>query len=382
MQPVTLSKVLSHVTLHPLMKTFTQWHQFLHVLIRTRKMSFQVPYQKERIFSLSSDQQPRFILINKFFQQFSITGLQNVSSTNFEYGQIHHNLRIHFGIHHDALHECFIHHDVLNHFFIHHDVLNQFFVHHDVLVTFASFSNPSESSDLFDMSNSQRIHLIHFSWDLRHLLLDAAPKLLRCNDFFVHSSRGMHPKQKFVRRHQHDLSSAQVRTPANFESPLAGYARATHGSEDADAFGASCSNRTVFLNLSCCSSLAASGSLWLTWTSLILFLVVLAFYDVTARCVRLSNRHLLIICVPAFLRHIPCTSLNSSSSLFFHSLCLCDSVLACINRCFSRQGFLKYRSGSLAEFILTWFCRFSLRCKQRVSRTTSHRQDVESTLNL
>ena len=271
MQPVTLSKVLSHVTLHPLMKTFTQWHQFLHVLIRTRKMSFQVPYQKERIFSLSSDQQPRFILINKFFQQFSITGLQNVSSTNFEYRQIHHNLRIHFGIHHDALHECFIHHDVLNHFFIHHDVLNQFFVHHDVLVTFASFSNPSESSDLFDMSNSQRIHLIHFSWDLRHLLLDAAPKLLRCNDFFVHSSRGMHPKQKFVRRHQHDLSSAQVRTPANFESPLAGYARATHGSEDADAFGASCSNRTVFLNLSCCSSLAASGSLWLTWTSLILF---------------------------------------------------------------------------------------------------------------
>ena len=87
---------------HPHMKTFTQWHKFLHVLIRTRKMSYQVPYHKERIFARNSDQQPRLILNNKFFQQFSITGLQTVPSTNFAYGQIHHNLRINLGIHHEV----------------------------------------------------------------------------------------------------------------------------------------------------------------------------------------------------------------------------------------------------------------------------------------
>ena len=105
MLPVTLSKVLSHVTLHPLMKTFTQWHPFpfLHVLIRTHKTSFQVLYHKGCISAWSSDQQPRFILINKYFQRCLIIGLQNVPSINFEYGQIHHNLRINFAIHHDFL---------------------------------------------------------------------------------------------------------------------------------------------------------------------------------------------------------------------------------------------------------------------------------------
>ena len=53
--------------------------------------------------------------------------------------------------------------------------------------------------------------------------------------------------------------------------------------------------------------------------------------------------------------------------------------------------FSSSRSDSLSEFISPWFCRISLRCKQRVSRTTSHvsvcfnirRHNVESsTLNL
>ena len=51
---------------------------------------------------------PRFILINQFFQQILIGGL------HLKYGQIHHNLRINFGIHHEVLHEIFIHHAVLN----------------------------------------------------------------------------------------------------------------------------------------------------------------------------------------------------------------------------------------------------------------------------
>ena len=45
-----------------------------------------------------------------------------------------------------------------------------------------------------------------------------------------------------------------------------------------------------------------------------------------------------------------CTSLNSSSFPLSDSLSLSDSVLACINPCFSRQGSLNNRSDSLSEF--------------------------------
>ena len=41
---------------------------------------------KERISAWNSDQQLRFIPINKFLQHFSIAGLQTVPSTNFELG--------------------------------------------------------------------------------------------------------------------------------------------------------------------------------------------------------------------------------------------------------------------------------------------------------
>ena len=92
-----------------------------------------------------------------------------------------------------------------------------------LLSKFSNFSHPSRTSDYFskfsprgrwDMSNYQPTHSIHFSWDL----LDINPTLLRCHDFFVHPSRRMDPTQKFVRRHQHDLTSAQVRTPADLVS--------------------------------------------------------------------------------------------------------------------------------------------------------------------
>ena len=94
---------------------------------------------------------------------------------------------------------------------------------------------------------------------------------------------------------------------------------------------------------------------------------------------------------PRFLRHVYCTSLNSSSSPLSDSLCLSDSVLVCFHPGFSRQDSLTSPSDSLSEFILTWFCLFSTRSKQRASRTTSHvsvsfdirKQNVESsTLNL
>ena len=53
----------------------------------------------------NSDQQPRFIRINKNFQQFLIDGLQSFLPTNFQMGQIHYNLRINFGIHHEVRQE-------------------------------------------------------------------------------------------------------------------------------------------------------------------------------------------------------------------------------------------------------------------------------------
>ena len=110
------------------------------------------------------------------------------------------------------------------------------------------------------------------------------------------------------------------------------------------------------------------------------------FCDVTARCVRMSNRHLLITSVPGFHRHIPCTSLNSSSFPLFHSLCLSDSVFVCIHPCFSRQGSLNDRSDSLSAFVIMWLCRSSMRCKRSTAWTTSsvsvsfnvRRQNVES----
>ena len=75
---------------------------------------------------------------------------------------------------------------------------------------------------------------------------------------------------------------------------------------------------------------------------------VLFFSGVTARCVRMSNRHVLISSVPGFHRHISCTSLNSSSFPLFDSLCLGDSVFARIHPCFSRQSSLNDRSDSLS----------------------------------
>ena len=115
-------------------------------------------------------------------------------------------------------------------------------------------------------------------------------------------------------------------------------------------------------------------------------LFVLVFSDVTARCVRLSNRHLLIISVFRYPWHISCTSLNSSSFPFFHSLSLGDSVFVRSHPCFSRQGSLNDRSDSLSAFVIMWLCRCSMRCKRCTPWAASsvsvsfnvRRQDVES----
>ena len=92
-------------------------------------------------------------------------------------------------------------------------------------------------------------------------LLDTNPTLLRCNDYFIHPSRRTQSTQKFVRRHQHDRTSAKVRTPADLVS---------HHSQDIPEQQVD-RKTLVFLNLSGCSSLAASEPLFPTWMPLILF---------------------------------------------------------------------------------------------------------------
>ena len=155
----------------------------------------------------------------------------------------------------------------------------------------------------------------------------------------------------------------------SFVSPHAGHSKATVGSEDAAALGASCSNRTVILTLSGCFSPAASDPLLPTWMSLILSSSCWVFCDVTARCVRMSNRHLLLISVFGSRKHIPCTSFNSSS--FPLSLALSQRFCLCIHPCFSRQGSLNDRSDSLSAFVIMWLCRSSMRCERRTPWTTS-----------
>ena len=119
-------------------------HEDLHEMtsISSCAVSFQVMCHKEWISAWNSYQQPRFILINKFFQQFLIDGLQTVPSTNLIYGQNHHNLRINFGIHHTVLHE-FFHPSRLAEPILHPSRFSGYFS------KFSNFSHPSRPSNYF-----------------------------------------------------------------------------------------------------------------------------------------------------------------------------------------------------------------------------------------
>ena len=198
----------------------------------------------------------------------------------------------------------------------------------------------------------------------------------------------VHPTQQFAYRRQHDLTSALVRTPADIVSHNSQDILGQHMDRKMLMYSElQCSSRSVFLHSSKCSSLDDPDPLLLTRMLLIFFVWVL--YDVAASCVRMLNRHLLIIFsrVPqAHPLHFTQLELFSSLGLAFsHRLCP-----LCFHPGFSCQSSLENSSDSFSEFILTWFCRFFIEKKQRVSRTTSrvsvsfniHRPDVEfSSLN-
>ena len=145
----------------------------------------------------------------------------------------------------------------------------------------------------------------------------------------------MHPTQKVVQ-----MTSAQVRTPADFVSHNSlDVPWATHESEDADVLR----TRSFLLH----AQVVLSSSIRpfvLPSLPLILFcysdashyfLFVLVLSDVTARCIRMSNRHLLIISVSRVPRAHP---LLLAQLELFTSLWLALSQRFCIVRihpCFS-----------------------------------------------
>ena len=111
---------------------------------------------------------------------------------------------------------------------------------------------------------------------------------------------------------------------------------------------------------------------------------VLVFSDVTARCVRMSMlpAHNFYPWVPQAHHPTHCSIRTLLTSRTRFTLSLHVSLLASQ----AKINYLDSRSDSLSEFISTRFRRFFLRCKPRVSRTTSHvsvcfnvhRQNVES----
>ena len=145
--------------------------------------------------------------------------------------------------------------------------------------------------------------------------------------------------------------------------------------------------RLLLLIISC-----SLDSLSLTRMPLILFSSCLVLYDVTARCVRMSNRRLLIIFTPGLNGHIP--GPRSIRALLYSRTRFLSAILSLY--VFIQASPAKVLSilaspaKVLSRILPTWFCRLSLPKKQRISRTTSHVsvsfniriQDVEfSTLN-
>ena len=148
------------------MKTFTKWHQFLLVWIWTRWVTLQVLCHKEWISVWNSIQRPRFALIKNYSNNFGLLGSEFLRPLFWQWMDPSTTLSF--------------------------------------ITLFSRILDPSRPSDYFskfsprgrrDMSTSQPIHLIYFSWDLWHLLLDTTPLL--------HPSRRMDPTRKFIRRYQH-----------------------------------------------------------------------------------------------------------------------------------------------------------------------------------
>ena len=159
--------------------------------------------------------------------------------------------------------------------------------------------------------------------------------------------------------------------------------------EDDDVFGADCWNRTVFLNLSGCSSSAASDPLLPIWMSLIMFSSCLVSPDVT----RQRRPHVDLPSAPqprfqVFHRNIP---LHLAQRDFFSSLSLAlDSatlslhafILAFSVKVLSIIFLIRSRQSLLCGFLIALPCDASAAQPGQPHSVTASldvsRQDAES----
>ena len=197
----------------------------------------------------------------------------------------------------------------------------------------------------------------------------------------------MDPTQKFVRRHQHDLTSAQVRIPADLVFHHSQDVPETHAwsqlylrkkmmhSELLARIVLSSSTYQVILHSLPLILLCQRGCLW--------FYSLRAGFSVMSPPGASACRHLLISFSPGSAGTSP--ALRSIRALLISRTRFLSATLSL------HVSLLASPAKILSEFISTWFRRFFLRCKQRVSWTTSHvsvclnirRQNEESsTLNL
>ena len=232
--------------------------------------------------------------------------------------------------------------------------------------TFSNFSHPSGSSDQF--SHLSRSHFIHFSWNLHHLLLDTNPTCLRCNDSFIHPSRRTHPTQKFLRRHLHDRTFAQIRTPADFVS---------HHSEDIpeQQVGRKTLMHSEILAQIVLSSLTCRGCffnccLWSSFANVDVCSLRAGFLwhhrqmgphveppSAHHLCSRVPNAH---TPAPRSTRTLLLSFTRSVSAILsLYAFILASPVKDSLND----------RSDRFRCFVMMWLCRSPMRCKRRTAWT-------------
>ena len=143
-------------------------------------------------------------------------------------------------------------------------------------------------------------------------------------------------------------------------SPLAEYSRYTCVDEDDDVLELlartelSSSNCQIVLNL-------LSPMLFYANWDVLLFCSLRVVFSSSPNATACRSA----ICSPLH------ATLNSSSLLLLHLLCLGDTIFVFVDPCFTRQGLLDKLSDSFSTFVFVWFDRSSTRSQRCTTRRTS-----------
>ena len=362
------------------MKTFTKRHQFLHALIRTRRVSFQVLCHKDWISAWNCDQQLRFILINKFFTHClipaancSIHHIWKWTDPSQPSDQFGHSPRCSSRIFHSS--EPILLSSRSSGYFSKFSNLS----HASRLsYHFSNFSHPSRSSVYFTNFSKFPIKGV-VNWFIQFTTPEISgifSSIPTENFSDLRTLSFVHLVERIQRRNLYVVIDMTWHEngpwPILSLSPLAGYTR-----DLADR------KMTMYSELLARVSLSSSTcEVVLNLLSLILsyqygYLSLCSLRVGFPWCHRQMRPH--VESPPAHhLRSLaplarPCTSHNSSSLSFFHSLCLSDSVSARTPPCLSRQGSLNECSDSFSAFVIMRFSSLFrlLLCQLWLSSSTS-----------